>query len=47
MVGAANLAKQECSDKVEVIEYKITKRENTARVKMMGLSNLPAMVINS
>jgi uroporphyrinogen decarboxylase len=46
MVGAANLAKQEYGSRVEVVEYKITKRENIARVKKMGLSNLPAMVIN-
>jgi uroporphyrinogen decarboxylase len=46
MVGAANLAKAEFGDKVEVIEYKIMQRENIARVKKMGLTNLPAMVIN-
>jgi uroporphyrinogen decarboxylase len=46
MVGAANLAKEEFGDRVDVVEYKITQRENIARVKKMGLSNLPAMVIN-
>jgi uroporphyrinogen decarboxylase len=46
MVGAANLAKEAYGDRVEVVEYKITQRENIARVKKMGLSNLPAMVIN-
>jgi uroporphyrinogen decarboxylase len=46
MVGAANLAKEEFGDRVDVVEYKITQRENIARVKKMGLTNLPAMVIN-
>jgi uroporphyrinogen decarboxylase len=46
MVGAANQAKEEYGEKVEVVEYKIMQRENIARVKKMGLKNLPAMVIN-
>lgn len=46
MVGAANLAKDEYGDRVDVVEYKITQRENIARVQKMGLKNLPAMVIN-
>ena len=46
MVGAANQAKEAYGDKVEVIEYKIMQRENIARVKKLGLKNLPAMVIN-
>ena len=46
MVGAANQAKETYGDKVEVVEYKILQRENIARVKKMGLTNLPAMVIN-
>jgi uroporphyrinogen decarboxylase len=46
MVGAANQAKEEYGEKVEVVEYKIMQRENIARVKKLGLKNLPAMVIN-
>jgi uroporphyrinogen decarboxylase len=46
MMGAANLAREAFGERVEVVEYKITKRENIARVKKMGLKNLPAMVIN-
>jgi uroporphyrinogen decarboxylase len=46
MVGAANQAKEAYGDRVDVVEYKIMQRENIARVKKLGLKNLPAMVIN-
>ncbi len=33
-------------DKIELIEYKITEPENVARVKKMGIKNLPAIYVN-
>jgi len=33
-------------DKIDVIEYKITEIENVARVKKLGVKNLPAIYVN-
>ncbi len=33
-------------DKIEVIEYKITEIENVARVKKLGVKNLPSIYVN-
>ena len=33
-------------DKIEVIEYKITEIENVARVKLLGVKNLPSIYVN-
>ncbi|MCF7832837.1 MAG: uroporphyrinogen decarboxylase family protein [Candidatus Marinimicrobia bacterium] len=34
------------SDKIEVVEYKITEMENVARVKKLGVKNLPSIYVN-
>ncbi len=46
MMAAANDAKDHFADKIEVIEYKYTSRENIARTKKMGVMNLPSIYIN-
>jgi len=46
MMAAANAAKAYFGDKIDVIEYKYTIRENVARCKKVGISNLPTMCIN-
>lgn len=39
-------AKEKYGDKIDVIEYKYNKRENIARCKKMGVTNLPTLYIN-
>jgi uroporphyrinogen decarboxylase len=34
------------SDKIDIIEYKITEIENVARVKKLGVRNLPSIYVN-
>jgi len=46
MMGAANAAKEEFSDKIDMVEYKYTIKENIARCKKMGVTNLPCIYIN-
>jgi uroporphyrinogen decarboxylase len=46
MRDAAERAAQTLEDKVEMIEYKITQPENVARMKKMGIKNLPCILIN-
>lgn len=46
MMAAAMTAKEYFGDKIDVIEYKYTVKENVARCKKMGVKNLPTMVIN-
>ncbi len=46
MMGAANDAKNHFCGEIEVVEYKFTLKENIARVKKMGVSNLPSIYIN-
>lgn len=46
MMAAAMTAKEYFGDKIDVIEYKYTIKENVARCKKMGVKNLPTMVIN-
>ncbi len=46
MVSAGNDAVLKFGDKVRLIEYKLTEKENAYRVKKMGLKHLPAMMIN-
>lgn len=46
MMGAANEAKNEFGDRINVIEYKYTIKENIARCKAMGVPNLPSIYIN-
>jgi len=46
MMDAANVAKSQFGDKIDVIEYKYTIKENIARCIKMGVSNLPSIYIN-
>ena len=46
MVKAALLAKEEFGDKVDVVEYKYTIKEDIARTKKMGVEHLPSLYIN-
>ena len=46
MMGAANEAKAAFGDKIDMIEYKFTEKENIARCKKMGVKNLPSIYIN-
>lgn len=46
MMGAANAAKEHYGEKIDVVEYKFTLKENIARVKKIGVKNLPSMYIN-
>jgi uroporphyrinogen decarboxylase len=46
MMAAANRAADALPGKVDLVEYKITKPENIARLMKMGIQNLPAIVIN-
>ena len=46
MVKAALLAKEEFGDKVDVMEYKYTIKEDIARTKKMGVEHLPSLYIN-
>ncbi len=46
MKDAALRATQELGDRVEMVEYKFTQRENVARVVKMGVKNLPSIYIN-
>ncbi len=46
MMEAANIAKTHFGEKIDVVEYKITEKENIARVKKMGVSKLPSIYIN-
>ena len=46
MMGMANAAKEKYGDKIDVVEYKFTVKENIARVMKMGIKQLPSMLIN-
>jgi uroporphyrinogen decarboxylase len=46
MKQAATRLLDSFGDKIEVTEYKITEIENVARVKKMGVKNLPSIYIN-
>ena len=46
MMGAADEAKAYFGDKIDMVEYKYTIKENIARCKKMGVMNLPSMYIN-
>lgn len=46
MMGAANVAKETYGDKIDMIEYKFTEKENIARCMKMGVTNLPCIYIN-
>jgi uroporphyrinogen decarboxylase len=46
MKHAALRATEELGGAVEMVEYKFTERENVARVRKMGVQNLPSIYIN-
>jgi len=46
MMGAANVAKEYFGDKIDMVEYKFTVKENIARCKKIGVKNLPSIYIN-
>lgn len=46
MLLAAQRAVSELGDRVDMVEYKMTKPENVARLNAMGIKNLPSIVIN-
>jgi uroporphyrinogen decarboxylase len=46
MLAAAERATAELLGAVDMVEYKITKAENIARLKKMGIQNLPSILIN-
>ncbi len=46
MLNAAVRATRELAGQVEMVEYKITERENVARATKMGIRNLPCILIN-
>ena len=46
MMDAANVAKAQFGDAIDVIEYKYTIKEDIARFMKMGVKNLPSIYIN-
>lgn len=46
MMGAANRAKADFGDRIDLVEYKFTEKDNIARCKKMGVPNLPSLYIN-
>ena len=46
MMGAALEAKGRFGDRIDLVEYKFTLKENIARCKKMGVRNLPSIYIN-
>lgn len=46
MMGAMNTASDEYGSKIDLVEYKFTEKENIARCKKMGVTNLPCVYIN-
>ncbi|MBW6471715.1 MAG: thioredoxin family protein [Anaerolineaceae bacterium] len=46
MLLAAERATQAMGGKIDMVEYKMTTTENIARLKKMGIQNLPSIVIN-
>ncbi|MEI6578480.1 MAG: uroporphyrinogen decarboxylase family protein [Eubacteriales bacterium] len=46
MMGAANVIKDQYGDKIDLVEYKFTEKENIARCKKMGIAHLPSIYVN-
>jgi uroporphyrinogen decarboxylase len=46
MTKVATLAAQQLNGKVDMVEHKITEPENVSRVMQLGITNLPAILIN-
>ena len=46
MLAAAVRAQQDLDGAIDLVEYKITNKENIARLLKMNVKNLPAILIN-
>ncbi len=46
MMGAMNVAGEAYGEKIDLVEYKFTEKENIARCVKMGVTNLPCVYIN-
>ena len=46
MMGAADIAKAHFGERIDLVEYKFTEKENIARCVKMGVKNLPSIYIN-
>ncbi len=46
MMGAANAVKEVFGDRIDMVEYKFTEKENIARFKKMGVKSLPSIYVN-
>lgn len=46
MLGAAERVTTELAGQIDMVEYKFTEAENVARMKKLGVKNLPAIYIN-
>lgn len=46
MMGAANVAKEQYGDEIDMVEYKFTEKINIARCKKVGVQHLPSIYIN-
>ena len=46
MLGAALAAKETYGERIDMVEYKFTEKENIARFKKMGVTSLPSIYIN-
>jgi uroporphyrinogen decarboxylase len=46
MAKVATLAAEQLNGKVDMVEHKITEPENVSRVMQLGITNLPAILIN-
>ena len=46
MLAAATRAAASLPGRVDLVEYRITRPENIARMRRMGIRNLPAILIN-
>ncbi len=46
MMGAAQKGKDHFGNRIDLVEYKFTEKENIARCKKMGVKNLPSIYIN-
>ncbi len=46
MMGAMNVASEAYGNKIDIVEYKFTEKENIARCVKMGVKNWPCVYIN-
>lgn len=46
VMGAAEVAKEHFGDKIDLVEYKFTEKENIARCMKIGVKNLPSIYID-